>query len=107
MSLARCRASIRCVRLRSGAADGLARAVSVGVGGMGGEYTEQLPPCKAIARNSAEARPEVDASSGDLTPDGAICSGFFGLRRVRDPLSTQNFGDCGHFPQTRRDSRAR
>src|SRR3954447_22652999 len=89
MSLARCRASIRCVRLRSGAADGLAMAVSVGVGGMGGEYTERVPTRKPKSRNSARPRPEVDASSGDLTPDGAICSGFLALTReskqVRHP----------------------
>src|SRR4051812_50214021 len=101
MSLARCRASIRWVRLRSGAADGLAMAVSVGVGGMGGEYTEQVPLRKAKSQNSSRPRPEVDASSGHLTPDGAICSGFPALTRESKPVRHPELRRLRVFPANR------
>jgi hypothetical protein len=67
------------MRLLSGAVDCLAGTVSVGVGGMGGEYTEQVRLRKAFPKNSPSPRPELHASSGDLTLDRVICSGFLAL----------------------------
>src|SRR5687767_5907823 len=63
---ARCRASMRWTRDRSGAAECFVGEFVAG--GMGGDYTSREPPCKPTWANSAQASLEVETRAGWSTP---------------------------------------